>query len=374
MATFGQKLRLLQGLLGGEVARLGPFCVTVDVTQRCNLRCLGCRRHSPYVSPVTHGEPSVLDLPLDLYARLCEDLSLQRVTFMVLTGEGEPLLHPGVFEIVTLAKRAGCHVTLFTNGTLLTPANAGALVDCGLDVLRVSLWGVSPEEYQRNYPGTPLEMFSKVVAGLRHLSAERTARGHRHPRVHLHEPINRHNVDGIEALINLAAATGCDGVSFSPLKTRKGRLDSFRLSEKAERELWRVLLRMRPRMHRLGLSHNIDETRTRYDVGENVWAKVPCYMPWLHARIKVDGSVQACLPCDQPLGNLRDRTFAEIWNGPAYRSLRKDMARGGVAFAARSCDCGYCCHLQDNLRVHRFYKWFAPLAALLRRGFGMVRG
>ena len=82
----------------------------------------------------------------------------------------------------------------------------------------------------------------------------------------------------------------------------------------------------------------------------------------LHARVKVSGAVQACLPCDRSLGNLNEEPFEDIWNGPAYRSLRKSFRQGGADFTARICDCAHCCHFSDNLRVHRFFRWFAPLA------------
>ena len=362
MATLMRKLRLLQGLLGGEAARVGPYCVTVDVTLRCNLKCLGCRSHSPHVSRPARSDTGPPDLSLDMFARLCDDLRRMGVEYLVLTGEGEPLLHPDIFEILALAKRTGCRVTLFTNGTLLTPAKVEALLDSGLHTLRVSLWAGSQEEYQKNYPGTPSNLFPAVTEGLRRFSVARTMRHRKHPRLVLHEPLNRNNAQGIQTFVGLAAATGCDGVSFSPMRTWEGQLDAFRLSGEAQAELRHSLRSLPPRLQALGLADNIAETRMRYDVGENVWAKAPCYMPWLHARVKVSGAVQVCLPCDRSLGNLNQEAFADIWNGAAYRSLRKSLRRGGADLAARACDCAYCCHLSENLRVHRFFQWVAPLA------------
>jgi MoaA/NifB/PqqE/SkfB family radical SAM enzyme len=43
VADLLQKYRLLKGLCTGDRACTGPFYVTLDVTSRCNLLCLGCR-------------------------------------------------------------------------------------------------------------------------------------------------------------------------------------------------------------------------------------------------------------------------------------------------------------------------------------------
>jgi len=71
MALLGQKLRLLAGLLAGDRALGGPFLVLVDLTGRCNLRCPGCRYHSPHLDASAVGA----DLSLPLFERLCQQLA-----------------------------------------------------------------------------------------------------------------------------------------------------------------------------------------------------------------------------------------------------------------------------------------------------------
>ena len=46
MASLLQKYRIFQGICSVERAFTGPFYVTLDLTRRCNLNCLGCRFHS----------------------------------------------------------------------------------------------------------------------------------------------------------------------------------------------------------------------------------------------------------------------------------------------------------------------------------------
>lgn len=364
MASLGQKLGLLGGLLDGEVARVGPFMVTVDVTNRCNLRCLGCRSHSPNAPfPVEAATSS--DVALALIERLCDSLARHKTSYLILSGEGEPMLNPRIFEIAAMGKRAGCEVTLFTNGTLLTPDSVASLCECGLDVLRVSLWAGSSEEYAKNYPGTPPGVFEKVAEGLRRVSDARKARGIRKPRLIVHEPLNRHNLRGLRDFLDLAARTGCDGVSFSPMRTwGEGHLDQFVIAQEDQSVLRKELHEARHWLEQRRMSHNIPEVLTRFTVGHDVWTATPCYIGWLHARIRMDGTVQACLTCEHKLGNLNDQALDEIWNGEYMRRLRRVLARRSDEPLPQDCDCTYCCYLGSNLRVHRIYRWLAPMTSL----------
>jgi hypothetical protein len=42
------------------------------------------------------------------------------------------------------------------------------------------------------------------------------------------------------------------------------------------------------------------------------------------------------------------------------------MKREGLARLAAKCDCFFCCHVTDNLRVHRMYRWLAPFVETLQ--------
>ena len=368
MASLVERARLLRGLLSGRTAYAGPFYVTVDVTRRCNLHCPGCRYHSSMIEPIhSPGDLEIRDLPVDLFSRVCADLRAMGTESLVLIAEGEPLLHPHVFELIDMAKQIDLHVTLLTNGTLLDNRRARALVASGLDLLKVSLWGSSREEYEQNYPGSDPGNFVKVVHGLQRISQAKAERGQKLPLVTLHQPINQNNCEHIEAMVNLAQATGCEGLSFSPFKTRRGRLSALALSPHEERHICKKLGQMRERLDGMGMRHNIDSTLLRYRIGELVWQRLPCYIGWHQVRIKVDGTVQPCSPCDLPVGNLNEQSLQEVWNGEALKAFREQTCtREGLMAFSDVCDCGFCCHLEDNWRVHKLMRWVKPLRALFQ--------
>jgi len=314
------------------VATVGPFYITVDVTRRCNLKCLGCPSHSPHATRPRPGDPSVQDISPDLFQSVCGQLKAMNTGELIFSGEGEPLLHPQLPDLIASAKEAGFRVTLMTNGTLLNESNVHSLIEARPDVVRVSLWASSPDEYRENYPGCRPEFFQQMVDGVSRLCAARAEVKSAVPHISVHQPISRHNCRGIEAFIELARKAACDGVSFSPLKPMGDGMDSLSLSPDLETQVRLSLDRARTRLQSVDLCHNIDQTLRRYELGRDVWRATPCYMGWIHARIRVDGTVLPCDPCGNVLGNLRENSLGEIWNGPAYRSFRRTcLSRQGGA-------------------------------------------
>ena len=64
---------------------------------------------------------------------------------------------------------------------------------------------------------------------------------------------------------------------------------------------------------------------TRVDLARNRH----CSRPWKQATFLSDGTaVCACIDAGRTnaLGNIRDRSFEEIWNGPEYAALRRSVA------------------------------------------------
>ncbi len=364
MATFSEKVKLLRGLLTAETAYAGPFFVLVDVTRRCNLQCLGCRFHSPEMSASETDSSALQDISFNLFKKLCHELKVMGTHALILIGDGEPLLHHRILDMISTAKVSGFHTTLVTNGTLLDRDMIQSLFDSQVDAIQVSLWASSTKEYEMNYPGVPLDFFKKVLESLTLMNSLKQKYRLRRPCVILHQPLNLHNFQKVEAFVELAIATKCDGVSFSPFYTWRGALTSLALPPNEEQSLLRSLGNMEKRLRSIRLSHNIGQTRTRYQIGKSVWQNSPCYIGWIHTRIKTDGTVLPCNRCDIPMGNIGATGFHEIWNGFSYRNFRsRTSTREGLASLHHRCDCEYCCFIKDNLRIHRFFR----LASAFRR-------
>jgi len=366
MASLIQKLRLLQGLLTGEAAFTGPFHVSVDITCRCNLRCVGCRYHSPGAVAPFPDDQVVKDMSWDMFSRICGELRALNTRTLFMLGEGEPLLHDRVWDFISLAEEKGIKVLLITNGTLLDERRIECLFSSGLNELQVSLWACSPENYARQYPGTDWSNFHKVVESLKILSRLKKRRASRRPLVKLHHPIDRFNYRDVSEMADLALSAGCDVISFSPYLTH-GQVGEYGLSEDEKEELLRSLRELAKRLESLPITHNIGRTLLRYGAYTESRMKLPCYAGWYHSRIRVDGTVFPCGCCDTALGSLVEKRFGEIWNGEPYRAFRRRaMTAEGLSSLAGSCDCKHCCYAEDTLRVHRVFRPLAPLVLVLR--------
>ena len=362
MAASGWLMRLFRGLIDGQRAYAGPFYAEVSITTLCNQGCLGCQYHSSGARGLLYSAAGTEHMPLGQISELCVSLRQLGTREIILTGEGEPFLHPQLFEIISLFKGAGFYVHLFTNGTLLDESNVTALIDSGVDILRVSLWAASTEEYAKCYPGVDPDNFQRTLNGVKLMSNLKAERNTAVPTVVLTGPLNRHNRHGIADKIRLAHEIGADGVTFTPFRHWRGEFSSATLSGGEIDEVCRDLAQSRGLIESLGMSHNLDEAALRFRLGEAFWKDLPCYISWFHSQIAVDGKVLPCGACPIPLGSLQDSSFEDIWNGPQYRAFRaRSMETQGWALEEETCDCSYCCFARLNARVHRYFRWLAPL-------------
>jgi MoaA/NifB/PqqE/SkfB family radical SAM enzyme len=350
------KIGFLRGCLSGDRAYTGPYTAAIDVTRRCNLRCIGCRSHSPEKS--WRPDLQYDDFNWDEFVNICGQLQTLGTRKMILIGEGEPTLHPRLPDMIATAKHAGLFVTLVTNGTMLDDRRARDLVKSGLDELRISLWAADETEYGHNYPGTDTSLFLRVLEGARLVVRFRQENHSQGLRVVLHRPIEREHFRSLGRMVDVACEIGCDALSFSPLKPLGGMDTGRALLPEEEHELRGILASLHQRAQAFGLETNVPATLARYRIGRDVWRAMPCYMGWIDVRIRTTGDVQACSPCRQALGNIRESSLAEIWNGLPFRQFRRETrTQEGLGRMARRCDCEFCCHALTNARLHRALRW-----------------
>lgn len=371
MPSYKDQAKLLFNLLSPESTPNMPFIVTVDATTRCNLNCLGCKYHSPLMTAGSGKvEPAAQDLDVAMFRDVCASMAGLSGREIAFSGEGEPLLHPRLPELIAIAHGFGCKTMVFSNGTLLDEPMAEKLACSGLDELRVSFWAASEAAFAANYPGRDLRVFRRMVDGLRIMQSVKKRTNSTRPMLIAHQPVNRHNCNEVDKLADLAIDTGCDAVSFAPFYEWRGKLYSESMTVEDAAALKSRMKALQTRLRSAGLGDNIDLFLLRLAKDGDSWKITPCYMPWVHARVKMDGSVLVCNNCDHSLGNLNGQSLREIYRGEGFRAFRRACmsSRGGEAIR-ESCDCRYCCYLNVNLTVHRRFRHFRPLAErLAKRG------
>ena len=130
--------------------------IYVEPTNRCNLTCVTCIRHS-------WNEPFG-DMDWSVYQALIDGLKdFPEAKTIAFAGFGEPLLHEKFPEMVRLAHERGLRTEMTSNAMLLTRSLAERLVDAGLDQFTVSIDGASGETQGAIRPGASLEEITTNV-------------------------------------------------------------------------------------------------------------------------------------------------------------------------------------------------------------------
>ena len=178
------------------VADQEPVCLYLETTNRCNLLCTTCPRTYEQLEPEA-------DMPWDLFTSLIDQYP--RIARVVLHGIGEPMLVKDIAQRVKYLKDRNIYVLFNTNGTLLNEANGRALIDAGLDELRVSLDAAESEVYQMV---RGKDFFDKIVQNVGNFTRMQRELNAPKPRVSLWLTGLRETVDQLPNFVRLAHRVG----------------------------------------------------------------------------------------------------------------------------------------------------------------------
>ena len=259
------------------------YSLKVELNNYCNLSCRMC-----YV-PAGKRE-----LPRDHVMRLFDDISGCGVRVELLGGE--PLLVPGIAEIVHAAKEQARSpfVMLYTNGTSAEPALCRDLAAAGLDAAIVSLISHDAATHDdfTDSPGS----HARTVAGIRNFRAAGI-------RVYTFSAVHRLNAGHCRE-INKFAKSDLDAHAIFYQYIPQVKDDPLLIPAEtwAEAKHW-ALVEENPDHARF--------VRGFYELTGNA-----CSGGNFVLTVKVDGSVQPCpFIADIPLGNIAESDIWTIYRG-----------------------------------------------------------
>lgn len=368
MASLKYNMGFLRGLLSREKAYVGPYYVHLDITHRCNLKCLCCRWHSPLFDSLRDKTISP-DLDVDVFSQLCDDLQALGTRELYFVGTGEPLIHRRIIDLVRIAKDKGFKLVLYTNGLLLDETIIQQLMDLKLDVLRVSLWATSAEKFTEQVAGMTPDKFDRIIDNMALVSRLKAEQGTPYPLLELCQSITHQNLDDLDETVELARRTRCEKLCFSPIVDfHKDELKPFVPDVEGKEKARKVLTRIKGELKRHAISNNIDVMLLHYQWDGRIYDKYPCYPAWYFTYIRTDGSVFACqrnTNITRPLGNLGKDRFIDIWNNAAYRAFRRQVSTCEGLSTVQGYYCDYCSHSLNTQRVDQKFRYFKPLQRLL---------
>ena len=171
------------------------------LVEGCNLACRHCWL-APKLDPLA-SRTSVL--AVDLFEKVIREAKPLGLTGVKLTG-GEPLLHPQFETLLDIVQREALHLTIETNGVLLTPALARRIAAFPSRSISVSLDGADAHthEWVRGVPGS----FAAAAQAVQYLAEAGTP-----PQIIF--SIMRGNAHQVEEIIRLAENLGASSIKFN---------------------------------------------------------------------------------------------------------------------------------------------------------------
>jgi radical SAM protein with 4Fe4S-binding SPASM domain len=209
---------------------------------------------------------------------------------------GEPTLHHKFIEIIHIFKEHGCHVELFTNGHFIDRELSEHIITSRLDMLNFSVDGFSKEVYESiRIPSK----FMKVHENIQSFFKIRKQYNVNHPYIRLYITPQKKNLAEIRnKKYQSVFGKFVDGYYFNAPNNWTGSVDTPPINNK---------------------DRMLDNNR--------------CLYLWVMMVVAYNGDVVPC-PCDYDtkyvLGNIRDQTLSEIWNGTGLKKLRKSMCNSHV--------------------------------------------
>jgi len=368
--------RVVTGIMHGSRAFTGPFQASIELTNRCNIRCIHCFFYSPYVErpnffalrrarqlsgelPDVHDlrKLQTLDADSGVTKNIIDTLVKMGTRKFFFSGSGEPLLHKDIMDFIGRAKYSGSACIVYTNGTLLDHSKIDKLIDLKCNELKITTLAGSRDVYLKTHPGIQYDAFDNLRENLMYLAKQKAEAGAQYPEVSLHYIIIPQNCDDIENFVEFASQVQASRVIFRPVDTigDPGLKEGIMLTGDQARSVKKQLVEMQAyldsRRIENNLSHFLKTFRGNIDTTE-LYRVIPCYYGWLGVRFDVAGHAYACCKCYEPMGNIYEQDFRTIWYGSSYRTFRYEslrINRGGKR--VDGCECNSCPHFTANLLV-----------------------
>jgi len=304
-----------------------PFVLAIEPSGLCNLKCgfcvhslpiesgNGARGHTKILMSETIFEKIILDLK-------AFDKPLKLIYFSQI---GEPLLNARLPDMIRrfYTEKLADRTAIFTNAIPLTEEKSLAMVDAGLSSIKISVNGLSSEDYSKNC-GTPID-FNRLVRQITYLYNNRK---NLVIQIKILDKLLNH---GDEKRFYNIFGNICDQINVEKLFPIFDGVDYDNL-----------------------YFHGETKPVSRFESARND-VKI-CALPFYRMAVAADGMVSLCYS-ELVDRNIIDCSLKEIWNGEKRKSLLINLLQQKYEGISKMCDVCTCGHEQaseqDDLYPHR---------------------
>ncbi len=263
-----------------EILKKRPPMVDIGITNLCNANCIMCP-HSKLKKMGT--------MDIEQYKKIIDDCAKFKVKIVTLSFFGEPLLDKTLIEKIKYAKSNDMFVAFYTNASLLNKDIADKIIKSGLDSITISFDSNNKETYEKIRIGLKFDIVKKNILNLIKLKKEQDSK----------------------LKINLVVVE---------LEENKSELKSFYKKWKKRVDSINII-----NMRNWASAIDKKGLEDSFHYREN--KRSPCVFLWQKMVIDWDSNVVLC--CDDyshqiVLGNLKNQTVKEIWNGDKLKKIREE--------------------------------------------------
>ncbi|HXO04207.1 MAG TPA: radical SAM protein [Candidatus Sulfotelmatobacter sp.] len=288
---------VMDGLILRTVKRHLPWSVHVDLTYRCNERCIHC-----YLDHEDHGE-----MKTDEIKNVLEQLAQSGTLFLTLSG-GEIFLRDDLFELLEFARALHFDLSLKTNALLIDAERARKLRDLNVRRIQISIYSAEPAVHDAitKVRGS----LERSLTAIRFLQAEGL-------QVKIACPLMKQNLMAYRNVQALAAELGVPYVLDMTITPKMdGDMSLLQLRNSAQELL--PILQDTTLNPSLCSTDSADETSlgsaTSSGIESQAYEDIPCSAGHNSCYISPYGDVFPCVQMPVATGNLRRQPFEEIWS------------------------------------------------------------
>ena len=292
---------IMDRLVRKTVERRLPWNVHIDLTYRCNERCVHCYLdHHDYGEMTTREVKNVLDQLADAGA-----------LFLTFSG-GEIFLRQDLFELIRYARGLNFDVSLKTNALLIDQSRARKLRELDIRKIQISIYSADAAIHDAitKVPGS----LERSLRAIRFLLAEGL-------QVKLACPLMKQNLAAFRDVQSLAEKLGVPymlDLTITPMMDGGDGVLGLRSSAA---ELLQVLQDQNLNSRACTPPEAATEaafatgSATSSGIESGAYDDIPCSAGHNSCYISPYGDVSPCVQMPKPAGNLRKQRFDEIWYG-----------------------------------------------------------
>jgi radical SAM protein with 4Fe4S-binding SPASM domain len=335
-----RKMNSLARRISMRVAPAYPVFAWITPTTRCNLKCITCAR-------TLDPNWKSMDMDPEVYEIVRKEI-LPGLIAVEITGTGEPFLAPDFPTMLDDVIGQKIEFSVTTNLTVLPDDNVLQRMVNARGSLMISIDGTMESTLTRIRPGLNYDVFMR---NMRHVANLVKESNNPDFTLKFNFVITQSNLGEMIDLIELARQYGVTTIVFSSFLV--GNRDDEFTSESLFDKPMMVqphLKRAKKLADRCGITLQLPvfksqpgKAMTIDPVGELDNKKAldlrigQCPYPWWGVYVDVDGSVMPCCVFGVPFGNLKEKSFKQIWNGPVYRHFRSLVNTPDMPEGCRHC-------------------------------------